>query len=195
MGSVARYWWQCLSCGERPTWLAVCGSRASRPSSGMSWLRAAGTSGFCSASASATADRFGSPTVFEAAIPSGSVSGISSGSPPTAAICRCSGKRSGTPLPPEDGWTSSTRGAGVPGASQGGSFWKEGNSRASCERTNTRRAPRSLPAGRSGRSWLAPPEPEKHERVRADIRTGGGRDGSTWLRGRGRSRRSENGAR
>lgn len=28
MGSVARYWWQCLSCGERPTWPAVCGSRS-----------------------------------------------------------------------------------------------------------------------------------------------------------------------
>ena len=24
----ARYWWQCISCGERPAWLAVCGSKS-----------------------------------------------------------------------------------------------------------------------------------------------------------------------
>ncbi len=24
----ARYWWQCTACGERPAWLAVCGSRS-----------------------------------------------------------------------------------------------------------------------------------------------------------------------
>ncbi len=25
---VARYWWQCLACGDRPSWLAVCDSRS-----------------------------------------------------------------------------------------------------------------------------------------------------------------------
>ena len=25
---MARYWWQCISCGERPTWLAVCESKS-----------------------------------------------------------------------------------------------------------------------------------------------------------------------
>jgi hypothetical protein len=25
---VARYWWQCISCGERPAWLTVCQSRS-----------------------------------------------------------------------------------------------------------------------------------------------------------------------
>lgn len=25
---MAKYWWQCLSCGERPAWLAVCDSRS-----------------------------------------------------------------------------------------------------------------------------------------------------------------------
>jgi hypothetical protein len=25
---MARYWWQCTSCGERPTWLSVCDSRS-----------------------------------------------------------------------------------------------------------------------------------------------------------------------
>ena len=25
---MARYWWQCLSCGERPAWLSVCRSRS-----------------------------------------------------------------------------------------------------------------------------------------------------------------------
>jgi hypothetical protein len=24
----ARYWWQCISCGDRPAWLAVCGSKS-----------------------------------------------------------------------------------------------------------------------------------------------------------------------
>jgi hypothetical protein len=24
----ARYWWQCTSCGERPTWMAVCKSKS-----------------------------------------------------------------------------------------------------------------------------------------------------------------------
>lgn len=25
---MARYWWQCISCGDRPDWLAVCDSRS-----------------------------------------------------------------------------------------------------------------------------------------------------------------------
>ena len=25
---MARYWWQCISCGDRPAWLKVCGSRS-----------------------------------------------------------------------------------------------------------------------------------------------------------------------
>jgi hypothetical protein len=25
---MAKYWWQCLSCGERPAWLAVCESKS-----------------------------------------------------------------------------------------------------------------------------------------------------------------------
>ncbi|HVF36123.1 MAG TPA: hypothetical protein VND91_12445, partial [Candidatus Saccharimonadia bacterium] len=25
---MARYWWQCTSCGDRPPWLAVCGSKS-----------------------------------------------------------------------------------------------------------------------------------------------------------------------
>jgi hypothetical protein len=25
---VARYWWQCISCGDRPAWLSVCHSRS-----------------------------------------------------------------------------------------------------------------------------------------------------------------------
>ncbi len=25
---MARYWWQCTSCGDRPTWLAVCESKS-----------------------------------------------------------------------------------------------------------------------------------------------------------------------
>ena len=24
----ARYWWQCISCGDQPAWLAVCGSKS-----------------------------------------------------------------------------------------------------------------------------------------------------------------------
>jgi hypothetical protein len=25
---MARYWWQCTACGDRPSWLTVCGSRS-----------------------------------------------------------------------------------------------------------------------------------------------------------------------
>lgn len=25
---MARYWWECTSCGDRPAWLAVCGSKS-----------------------------------------------------------------------------------------------------------------------------------------------------------------------
>jgi hypothetical protein len=28
LASMARYWWQCISCGERPAWLTVCHSRS-----------------------------------------------------------------------------------------------------------------------------------------------------------------------
>lgn len=28
---MARYWWQCISCGYRPAWLTVCHSRAFNP--------------------------------------------------------------------------------------------------------------------------------------------------------------------
>src|SRR5688500_14125492 len=26
--SMARYWWQCISCGDKPAWLTVCDSRS-----------------------------------------------------------------------------------------------------------------------------------------------------------------------
>ncbi len=138
---------------KRATWLGIggnapraatgrlgwrCANRAaSLPSFGMSWHRAAGISGSYSVGASASAARYALPTGFDAAIPRGSASSISSGFNRTGTISRCSGTRFVIRVPGRIGWTSSIRGAAALGVLRNGWFWRRHSLRVYCKRMST----------------------------------------------------------
>ena len=67
---MARYWWQCLSCGDRPAWLTVCRSRSI---AAFVWdeLTPGWISAFCAAGATASGAHYTSRTVIIAVIPRG----------------------------------------------------------------------------------------------------------------------------
>ena len=133
---MSTYWWQCMACGDRPTWLAVCNSRSVAAFIWDELAPSGWDQGLPLRRCNATAARCTSPTGFAGAIPRGSVSSISLGLAQMVTISRCCGRPFGIRVPARVGSISNIKGAAAPGVSTSGWFWRRQNLHACSVRMN-----------------------------------------------------------
>ena len=130
---MARYWWQCISCGDRPAWLTVCHLRSI---AAFIWDELA-PSGWvqrllrrrCKCKRRSLRITYRCQRGDPERISIKHIVGLA----PEATISLCSGTPSGTPVLGRIGSTSNTKGAAALGASPNGWSCRRQNLRACCE--------------------------------------------------------------